>query len=187
MTALPPLYHFSAEPLVTVEDGLQYSQPEMKPRGLWCSAETGIEADIPWDVWCRLERVNLDRLACCTPILLEPDARVLHLRTADAIREFHTEFAAPSLPGNELVVSFGVVHWKAVADDYQGIVIAPYQWELRLEIEFLWYYGWDCASGCIWDASAVREIGTAEERELDLRRFEREFERAQRYGWGGDG
>lgn len=28
--------------------------------------------------------------------------------------------------------------------------IAPYQWERRLAREFMWYYGWDLASGVIW-------------------------------------
>ena len=25
-------------------------------------------------------------------------------------------------------------------------------------MELFWYYGWDCASGCIWDPAAVAEI-----------------------------
>ena len=28
----------------------------------------------------------------------------------------------------------------------------------RLDMETRWYYGWDCASGCVWDASAVQSV-----------------------------
>lgn len=44
---------------------------------------------------------------------------------------------------------------KTLMDQEGG---APYQWRRRNERGFSWYYGWDCASGCIWRASAIREI-----------------------------
>lgn len=28
-------------------------------------------------------------------------------------------------------------------------------WNLRFHEDFLWYYGWDCASGCFWDPSIL--------------------------------
>lgn len=49
------------------------------------------------------------------------------------------------------------INWPMVADRYQGIVIAPYLWSRRMD-GGLWYYGWDCASGCIWDAAAVASV-----------------------------
>ena len=55
-----------------------------------------------------------------------------------------------------------IIDWHAVAQAYAGIEIAPYCWSLRFEYEFLWYYGWDCASGCVWELSAVR-VGQCEE------------------------
>jgi len=36
-----------------------------------------------------------------------------------------------------------------VSKEYDGIEIAPYQWDARLSL--IWYYGWDVASGCIWN------------------------------------
>ena len=50
------------------------------------------------------------------------------------------------------------IRWQDVAMDYQGILIAPYQWSLRLDSDFRWYYMWDCASGCIWDISAIQSL-----------------------------
>ena len=40
--------------------------------------------------------------------------------------------------------------WKLIAQEFDGIEIAPYQWEIRMDYNFFWYYGWDCASGCLW-------------------------------------
>ncbi len=50
------------------------------------------------------------------------------------------------------------LEWDKVKDKYQGIIIAPYQWECRLALETCWYYGWDCASGCIWDLDCIKEF-----------------------------
>jgi hypothetical protein len=48
------------------------------------------------------------------------------------------------------------IDWLRVAQKSAGIIIAPYIWERRLHLP--WYYGWDCASGCVWDAAAVLSV-----------------------------
>ncbi len=45
-----------------------------------------------------------------------------------------------------------------VAKLYQGIIIAPYCYSIRLDNDCFWYYPWDCASGCIWDATAIAAL-----------------------------
>jgi hypothetical protein len=52
------------------------------------------------------------------------------------------------------------IDWPRVAERFDGVIIAPYQWKHRLEL--MWYYGWDCASGCIWNARAVSCFEVAE-------------------------
>ena len=42
-----------------------------------------------------------------------------------------------------------MIDWKKVASKYDGIEIVPYQPKARMNL--LWYYGWDIASGCIWN------------------------------------
>ena len=42
------------------------------------------------------------------------------------------------------------INWVEVSEMYDGVEISPYQWKRRLAINFMWYYGWDCASGVIW-------------------------------------
>lgn len=41
---------------------------------------------------------------------------------------------------------------------YKGIEIPRYMYELRMKNEFFWYYGWDCASGCIWSTDIIKSI-----------------------------
>lgn len=48
------------------------------------------------------------------------------------------------------------IDWQAVASDHDGIIISPYNWPARHEM--IWYYPWDCASGCIWNADAITSI-----------------------------
>jgi hypothetical protein len=46
------------------------------------------------------------------------------------------------------------IDWEKVqADGYFGMEISPYLWSRRLD-GGMWYYGWDCASGVIWDKRA---------------------------------
>lgn len=77
--------------------------------------------------------------------------RIIHLKNASDIREFSNTYHR-SLGGTDRL---GIL-WRDVYKDYQGIFISPYCWASRFE--FMWYYGWDCASACVWDLSAVKEI-----------------------------
>jgi hypothetical protein len=45
------------------------------------------------------------------------------------------------------------IDWPAVTKKYSGIEISPYRWEKRLNS--FWYYGYDIASGCIWNKDAL--------------------------------
>lgn len=51
-----------------------------------------------------------------------------------------------------------------VRQDYAGIEISPYQYECRFELT--WYYGWDVASGCVWDKEAIRAVEPVDARIL---------------------
>lgn len=56
------------------------------------------------------------------------------------------------------------IDWKKVTEEYQGIIISPYIWQRRLAPHTMWYYGWDVASGCIWDTDAIEEVKLVERR-----------------------
>lgn len=53
---------------------------------------------------------------------------------------------------------FNHIDWPRVeADGFHGIEISPYLWKRRLE-GGMWYYGWDCAAGVIWNKAAVHSV-----------------------------
>ena len=49
------------------------------------------------------------------------------------------------------------IDWDKVSKYYKGVEIPNYDSlrGLRYDSDFLWLYGWDVSSGCIWDTSAV--------------------------------
>lgn len=79
-----------------------------------------------WRSWCLSEEFDLDTLTHVHEVELD-ESRILFLRSTGELDDFTREYA--------------------------GIIITPYQWARRLELS--WYYNWDCASGCIWDVSAI--------------------------------
>lgn len=153
------LLHYSREPLITVRSVDQTGKGAgvYKPRGLWVS----VEGDDDWPTWCQAEDFGLDRMAWVTEIDVDL-SRVLVLDTERAVRDFADAY------GSFNRYSIRVIDWSSVASACGGLVIAPYQWGLRLAEDFDWYYGWDCASGCIWDASAVRGLAPASAPEVSM-------------------
>ena len=91
-------------------------------------------------------------------IVLDPAAKVLFIRTCDELDQFEAEYGGAKYGakyGAKIKFSrLGEPDWGAVAARYDGIEIAPYVWERRLEV--WWYYGWDCASGCLWRPKATK-------------------------------
>lgn len=144
-----PLRHYTGAPL-----GFRWgAEPEpitigFKPKGLWVT----VPGEYDWPSFCRNEGFRLDLLKHEHDVQLAPDARVLHLSTPDDLRRFTDDYACDK-EGPRMYIS-----WDYVMDEYQGIVISPYQWSMRLDSDVFWYYGWDCSSGCIWDFSAIQEI-----------------------------
>jgi hypothetical protein len=147
------LVHYSKKPLGEIRSVKQVDQPDMKPRGLWFSVEQPwIAEQMGWREWCEAEQHATDRLEVTTEIAFRPDARILRLSGARDIDQFHAKYNA------ELIPAYRLINWSRVAAEYQAIIIAPYIWSRRLDRNTGWYYSWDCASGCIWDAAAVAEL-----------------------------
>lgn len=157
------LYHYSAEPFVFDPTRIYRQDPRealpIKPNGLWCSVESDDEDSFGWREWCEREGFGLSRLTHRTELTLQPGANVLHLASSSALLAFtrRYESAVAVMIGSPI----RQIDWTLVAHDYQGLVIAPYDWDLRLDWRTQWYYGWDCASGCIWDGTAVAVTSTA--------------------------
>jgi hypothetical protein len=121
---------------------------EGKPCGLWLSVNDD------WLTWCRSEQFQLHSLAHATEVILAAGANILRLHSPDELDEFSKRFAHGGL---DYEINH-CVRWSEVANLWQGIIIEPYQWSRRLTPHTSWYYGWDIASGCIWDAETVAEL-----------------------------
>lgn len=143
---------------------------EMKPRGLWFSVESDDFPDdnVNWKEWCETQEFCLDCLKYAHEITFKPDAKILHLKSPQEIWDLSEKY--PSEPNkNILPMFFGKpygINWVNMKKDYQGIIIAPYQWPCRLSVHCIWYYGWDCSSGCVWDLNCIDKFELVENKEL---------------------
>lgn len=143
--------HYSykgGDPLELIEPREQRSLPDMKPQGFWY----GIDGD--WERWCKDEEMSwIDGPRY--EITLGAES-ILMLVSSEAILEFSKEFMGTEHPVLRSLPSMKMfIDWPAVAKRWDGIEIAPYDWNLRLDHRVSWYYGWDCASGCIWRPKGV--------------------------------
>ncbi len=139
------LIHYSKDPLESVVSKDQLDFLSMKPEGLWLSVGKA------WQEWCEGEEFSLGNLERRYSIKLSSSARLLRLTTEESIRAFSDKYGQESKHTGSLYVD-----WRRLARQWQGIIISPYQWECRLDL--FWYYGWDCASGCVWDKEAIASI-----------------------------
>jgi hypothetical protein len=149
----PRLLHYYSKPFEL--EPREYQQMAMrhhKPLGFWVS----VEGEDDWKDWCQGEDWNTEFLAVAHEVTLKPDAKILWIDSCEGIDAFTSKYGLPIIPGKTELGFY--VGWREVAKDYQGIIIAPYQWERRHCNVSGWYYSWDCASGCIWDLSAIESF-----------------------------
>jgi len=140
------LIHYSKEPLTKVISKEQEADGWFqftKPKGLWIS----VEGEDDWAEWCKAENFIDTTKQIANIVELSPEANVLWIKGTLEFDVFDERYGQR--------VEFGRnIDWPRVATEYQGLIIAPYLWDRRL---LNWYYGWDCASGCIWDAKAINK------------------------------
>ena len=115
-----------------------------KPHGLWYSIDSA------WWDWCRSEEWG--EVEQKRAFRLDIDTTdILFLTGGFAIDRFTREYGAEKYG----VTNYGI-DWPKVVARFKGIEIAPYCYTRRLADHTRWYYGWDVASGCLWDHSALR-------------------------------
>jgi hypothetical protein len=152
------LRHYASKPFVFDRDRV-YEQKKPhgfgKPVGFWVSVAGADD----WAAWCESEGYGIGGFE--HRVTLDPGANVLVIDTPSDIEAFHekysveTEFEARAR--SLFPRATWPVDWRKVVQDFDGLVIAPYQYSLRFDGPE-WYYGWDCASGCIWSAHAVLSV-----------------------------
>jgi hypothetical protein len=148
------LEHYSKESLgalVAIEQAEPFSAFD-KPKGLWIS----VAGEDDWPSWCHGEDFGLDRMVWRNVLTLreeEHGSRILFIDDDEGFQHFENSF---SREPQFRELRYPVIDWPLVATLWQGIIIAPYRWDRRLDSH--WYYGWDCASGCIWDPRVIASI-----------------------------
>jgi hypothetical protein len=138
------LFHYSTKPLKSIYSVPQANIVGDKPRGLWISCA----GEDDWQSWCTTGGFRLYTLAVVTEVLLTSNNNILFLETFEDIITFTAEYRT-----NHHGTYY--MNWEKVEEEYDGVIISPYQWGLRLNDQVRWYYTWDCACGCIWKKEAV--------------------------------
>lgn len=121
-----------------------------KPSGFWVS----VDGEYDWKWWCESEDFCLGNLTYRHEVILNDNHNILML---EDLHEFTDEYSyLPDHFKDSPIMRNSYIDWFSVSKKYDGIIIAPYRWNERLTLS--WYYGWDCASGCIWNIDSIKEI-----------------------------
>jgi hypothetical protein len=162
------LRHYGANPLELDRARAYPQKAGYKPCGLWVS----VQGEDDWPEWASSEGYGWPKLFEYEHrIVLAEDPNILHLSGHTALNRFT---AAYRYPGASFFREGEAIDWSRVADEYNGIIIAPYVWSQRMDL--MWYYGWDVASGCIWSLEAIASV----ERVHELNLFKTEESGANR-------
>jgi len=122
-------------------------RPDDKPQGLWYSVGNA------WVDWCVGE--TFDGLGRWQYELEVDFSKMLVLSTIKAIRDFTKEYGVKERYEAGFKSGPFKLDWPKIKKLYSGVEINPYQWKLRHDKRFRWYYSWDVASDCIWKSNAL--------------------------------
>lgn len=119
----------------------------MKPHGLWYAQAH------EWLEWIIENDFATDKYS--SAYIITPDySKILKIDSPDKLKSFHEEYSINPLPQlKSSKYDSMYIDWKKIAEKYSGIEIIPYQYKYRFE--YMWYCGWDVASGCIWNENAI--------------------------------
>ncbi len=134
--------HMSKNPIYKLEQKEYLQLPGSKPNGLWYGFGKEwidwIETGMPHWKGVYIYEVYMDK------------SNILKIKGYSQIEDFTKEYILKDGQYSETYF----IDWKRVSLKYDGIEINPYMWKYRLELG--WYYGWDVASGCVWNLDKVK-------------------------------
>lgn len=134
------------------EDKLQ--KIDHKPIGLWYGQNDS------WISWCQSQMPHW--LGLYIYEILPCEDQLYQIKNEEDFVKFEEDYKADleGLPKEFLdiksIFSTRWMNYKKLSENYSGIEIIPYQYSLRHSS--FWYYGWDCASGCIFKKSGIKEL-----------------------------
>lgn len=163
-------YHWAPNPVkLRKQDYPQSGHP--KPHGLW------FDVNEDWKRWCAATQLNPENLRYRHTVTILDPSRILFLQKAREIDSFTKKYGRNLSCNVQLLQrsedldaitrdkgqSFfddiqkafaNYILWNDVAEKHSGVIISPYS-RSRSQT-YLWYWGWNCAAGCIWDTSILR-------------------------------
>jgi hypothetical protein len=126
-----------------------------KPEGLWYECQDA--STIDWKEFCETGLTGgTSRYDSSYDVILN-DYEILFITDKNDFKKFEKMYGIPNRDFPEDIR----IDWPKVTSHYDGIEICPYRTDMRMESD--WYYGWDVASGCVWNASGIKELISAEE------------------------
>ncbi len=167
------LYHYSKDPIHELDLNFYKNSEKFqnffpKPIGFWVSVED-FEDDQTWKSGCEAENFQLEGLDYKYLINLKDGAKIINLQTSYEIIDFGIKYRKNKPTENAGAYDYIYeIKWSEVMKIADGIIIAPYDWSLRLKLITTWYYGWDCASGCIWNLDAIDTLTLEAREEISL-------------------
>ena len=152
--------HVSKSDSISVRAVKQRERAGDKPHGFW------YEVDGSWRDWCSSEQPDWLEDMHLHEVTLG-DERILTVSNLADFAAFSKKYATSS--GLHWAREDQYIDWQQVVQEYDGIEIAPYFWERRMDCS--WYYSWDVASGVIWRPKGVmvKLIGKVEPVMVDTR------------------
>lgn len=145
------LSHFSAYPISGIDLDHRYNQStamNRKPDGLWLSDES--EGQFGWKDYC--ESISgswtLARISNRMEVRVTDMSKVLHLMSYSDVVSFNREYVQPDQN----------INWTRVANEYDGILITPYERGTMWDDDLRWYEYWSVASGCFWNLNILERV-----------------------------
>jgi hypothetical protein len=128
-----------------------------KPSGLWYECQDG--SSTSWKEFCEFGLTGgANRYDSSYNVILN-DYEILFIPDEHHFDKFVEMYTTPHPADPDGDKGFDpVIDWPKVAEHYAGIEICPYLSSKRNDDDAFWYYGWDVASGCVWDQSGIKEL-----------------------------
>jgi hypothetical protein len=137
--------HMSKKPF-ELEQRIFTQRAGMKPSGFWY----GFGSE--WLDWTRSEMPHWTGKYIYSVDI--GSSKVLRIKTHMELMMFHRKYSITKFKDVPEDFDDKGISWHKVSQEYDGIEISPYQYEARMQ--YMWYYGWDVASGCIWNLKNVK-------------------------------
>tara|TARA_Y100000389_G_C17408616_1_gene489536 strand:- start:649 stop:1170 length:522 start_codon:yes stop_codon:yes gene_type:complete len=128
----------------------------LKPSGLWYSCYDSwynwMSEEIPDMLFKYIHKLNIKNNVL-TDIRNKNKNKLLVIKTLKDFDLFTKNYKVKTYYKDKgIIKEFIFIDWIKVSNDFGGIEICPY---LNKRRNILWYYGFDVASGCIWNLQSI--------------------------------